>query len=105
MSGTQKSGTGISVGGQIEYRAGSILSKEVSKGRKFSITLFCMAKGTAISSHTSSREGLVYVIEGKGAFRLEGKDIMMRSGVLICMDSNAVHSLRADEDTSFLLML
>ncbi len=89
----------------IEYSENGILSKDIVKNDKLNVTLFCMAKGTKISEHTSTRPGFVYVVEGKGVFNLEGKDIAMLPGVFIHMKENAVHSLKADEDTSFMLSL
>ena len=87
------------------YAAGGITSKVLFKGEKNQTTLFSMAAGTDIDEHTSTKEGYVYVIEGDGTFNLEGKDIAMKPGVLIQMEKNAVHSLKAKENTSFLLFL
>jgi|SRR3989338_2966919 len=88
----------------IEYPKEGVLSKVISK-EKQNVTLFCMAKGTDISEHTSTKQGFVYVIEGRGIFRLEGRDIEMQEGVLIFMKENAKHSLKAEDNTSFLLAL
>lgn len=89
----------------ISYSEGGVLSKVVMKDEKSDVTLFCMAKGTAISEHTSTREGFVFVIEGKGIFNLEGNDIVMMSGIFIPLKKNAVHSLKAEENSAFLLVL
>lgn len=89
----------------IEYSKKGILSKDIIKNDKLNVTLFSMAAGTEISEHTSTKEGFVYVIEGKGIFNLEGEEIEMTAGVLISMKENAVHSLKAIENTSFLLTL
>ncbi|MAE13707.1 cupin [Candidatus Woesearchaeota archaeon] len=89
----------------IEYSQDGILSKEIDKSGKSSVTLFCMGKGTELSEHTSTKEGVVYVVEGKGVFNLEGKDLIMSQGVLISMKCNARHSLKVEENTSFLLIL
>ncbi|MEK6823757.1 MAG: cupin domain-containing protein [Nanoarchaeota archaeon] len=89
----------------IEYPKQGVLSKEILKEGKMDCTLFCMVSGTEISEHTSTKQGIVYVIEGQGIFNLEGKDIEMKKGVLIYMKENAVHSLKANENTSFLLIL
>lgn len=89
----------------IEYPKKGILSKVIIKNDKFDITLFSMAAETEISEHTSTKPGFVYVIEGDGIFNLEGKDIKMSAGVFIQMKENAVHSLKANGDTSFLLVL
>ena len=64
-----------------------------------------MAAGTDIGDHTSTKEGFVYVIEGKGTFVLHGEEIEMLPGVIIFMKENAPHSLKAEENTSFLLSL
>jgi nitric oxide dioxygenase len=89
----------------IEYPNEGILSKEVFKNEKLDATLFCMAKGTEISEHTSTKKAIVYVVEGDGEFILEGKVIKMEEGVIIYLNENAVHSLNAKEDTAFLLIL
>lgn len=89
----------------IEYPQEGILNKEIFKDEKTDISLFCMAKGKEISPHTSTKAGIVYVLEGEGVFNLEGKDIQMQKGVIIHMNENAVHSLKAEQNTSFLLIL
>ncbi len=89
----------------IEYPKQGILSKEIIRNDKIDCTLFCMASGTEISEHTSTKQGFVYVVEGKGIFNLQGKDIEMKEGVFIYMKKNDVHSLEAEENTSFILIL
>ena len=89
----------------IEYAKVGVLSKEIIKDKKINVTLFCMAKNTEISEHTSTKSGTIYIIEGKGIFTLEGKEITMKEGILIHMKENAVHKLKAEENTSFLLSL
>jgi len=89
----------------IEYPKKGILSKDIVKNNKLNIVLFCMAKETEISEHTSTKQGFVYVIEGNGVFNLKGKNITMLPGVFIYMKENAIHSLKANENTSFILAL
>ena len=89
----------------IEYPKEGIFSKVLVKSEKQNVTLFCMAKGTDMGEHTSTKEGIVYVLEGKGIFNLEGENIQMLPGVFIQMKKNAVHSLKAKENTSFVLFL
>ena len=89
----------------IEYPKEGILSKELFAGENFEATLFCLAKGARISEHTSTRQGIIFVIDGEGMFNLGGEDIAMLPNVLITMKSSAVHSLRAQENMSFVLLL
>lgn len=89
----------------ISYSSGGILSKVIIKSEKIDANLFCMAEGTEISEHTSTKQGFVYIIEGEGVFTLEEKEIKMLPGVFIKMGENMVHSLKATQNTSFLLVL
>lgn len=89
----------------IEYSKKGVLSKVIAKSGKLDVTLFCMAEGTEISEHTSTKQGYVYVIEGDGIFNLEGKDIKMAPGIFIYMKENSIHSLKANNNTSFILSL
>lgn len=89
----------------IEYSQGGIVSKEIYKTDKNNVTLMCMSAGSEMSEHTSTREGIIYVLEGDGIFTLEGEAIAMKAGVSILMKENAIHSLRALENTSFILVL
>jgi quercetin dioxygenase-like cupin family protein len=89
----------------ITYSEGGIYSKVILKESNMDVTLFSMGKDTEISEHTAKRSGFVYVIEGEGIFNLEGEDIMMNEGVFIPLLKDQVHSLKAKENTSFLLVL
>lgn len=89
----------------IKYSKKGVLSKVIAKSNKIDVTLFCMAEGTELSEHTSTKQGYVYVIEGDGIFNLEGKDIKMSSGVFIYMKENSIHSLKVSKNTSFILSL
>jgi len=89
----------------IEYPKSGILSKVLIKSPTKDVTLFCMSKGSELSEHTSTKEGFVYVLEGKGTFILKNKKILMKKGVLIHMEKSAKHALKAKNNTTFLLTL
>lgn len=91
-----------------EYPQEGILSKKLEfKNKKagFQATLFYMVAGEKISEHTSTKEGLIYVLDGEGFFNLEGERIKMLPGIFINMKNNAIHSLEVEKNTSFLLIL
>ncbi len=89
----------------IGYSEKGIISKEIFKTDKINVTLFCLAENTSISGHTSTKEGIVFVLEGSGTFNLEGEDIAMAPGVFISMKNNAAHSIKVKENTAFILIL
>ncbi len=89
----------------IEYPKEGIISKKILKEKNIDISLFCMAKNTNISEHTSIKQGIIYVVEGNGVFYLEKRGIRMQPEVIISMKENDIHSLKAKENTSFILIL
>jgi nitric oxide dioxygenase len=89
----------------MEFPKEGVFSTVVAKGESSNHTLMCLAKGTAISEHTSTMEGSVTVMKGKGTFVLKGAKIRMEPGVFIFMPKNAPHSISADENLAFLLSL
>lgn len=99
-----KSGA-IQLSDQIEYPKGGILSKVLLKDENSQYTLFCLAAGTDISEHTSSRNATVQVLAGKGVLTLEGQDIPLVLGTFVVMPANAPHALKATENLAFLLTL
>ena len=90
---------------KIEYAATGILSKVLLKLPYCQYTLFCLASGTDIAEHTSTRNAVVHVIEGQGTLTIEGQDINLKSGVVVYMPANAPHALTADTNLAFLLTL
>lgn len=89
----------------IEYPTSGILSKVILKDRNVQHSLFCLAAGTEIDEHTSTRNALVTVVEGTGNLNLLGKDIVLASGVLVFMPANATHAVQARENLAFILAL
>lgn len=89
----------------MEFPKEGVFSKVLIKTEVSNYTLMCLAKGSDISAHTSTREAAVMVLKGEGIFVLNGKRIKMKPGVFIFMPKNAPHSLSASKDLAILLSL
>ncbi|MBP2030699.1 nitric oxide dioxygenase [Methanohalophilus levihalophilus] len=89
----------------MQFPTEGIFSTVLAKSENYNYTLMCLAAGSDIDEHTSTKNGVVQVLKGKGKFRLFDQDIEMKEGVFIFMPKNAPHSLKADEDLSILLCL
>ncbi len=89
----------------IEYPRSGILSKVLLKDNNSQYSLFCLAAGTEIEEHTSTRNAVITVVEGKGNLTLEGKDIALSPGVFVFMPANAPHAVQARENLAFVLAL
>jgi len=89
----------------MQFSAGGVFSKVLIKSTSYHYTLMCLAAGADIDTHTSTKNGAVQVLKGKGVFVLQGKEIALAPGVFIFMPADAPHSLRAEEDLAILLCL
>ena len=89
----------------MEFPKEGIFSTVLAKSDRYNYTLMCLSKGTDIDTHTSTKDGVVQVLKGKGIFKLFDENIEMKEGVFIFMPKNAPHSLKAIEDTAILLCL
>ncbi|MBR9691597.1 cupin domain-containing protein [Candidatus Woesearchaeota archaeon] len=89
----------------MEFPKEGIFSTVLAKADNYSYTLMCLSAGTEIDEHTSTKDGVVQVLKGKGIFTLFGKDIEMKPGVFIFMPKDAPHLLKAEEDLAILLLL
>lgn len=90
---------------KIEYAETGILSKVLLKTASCQYTLFCLAAGTDLAEHTSTRDAVVQVIEGQGTLILDGQEVLLTPGVFVFMPANAPHALKAELNLAFLLTL
>lgn len=89
----------------MEFPKEGIFSKVLAKSDNYNYTLMCLSKGTDIDEHTSTKNGVVLVLKGKGIFKLFNEEIEMKPNIFIFMPKDAPHSLKAEEDLAILLLL
>jgi len=89
----------------MQFPTEGIFSTVLVKGDNFNYTLMCLAAGSDIDTHTSTKNGVIQVLKGKGEFKLFEEKIRMEPGVFIQMPKDAPHSLKAEDDLAILLCL
>ena len=89
----------------MEFPRDGVFSKVLAKSDDSNHALICLAKGSDISEHTSTRDAAVTVLKGSGEFIMRDRKIVMKPGVFIFMPKNTPHALKADEDLAILLSL
>jgi quercetin dioxygenase-like cupin family protein len=89
----------------LDFPDSGVVNKVIWKDATCQYSLFCLAAGTEISEHTSTRNATVHVIAGSGTLTLEGQPIALEPGVFIFMAANAPHALEATANLAFLLTL
>jgi len=89
----------------VNYQDGSIVSREIIKDEKGTVTLFAFDKGQGLSEHTAPFDALVYNFDGKAEVVIEGKPHLLRAGEIIIMPANKPHALKAIERFKMLLVM
>ena len=89
----------------VDYQDSSIVSKEIIKKDKGTVTLFAFDKGQGLSEHTAPFDALVYIFDGKAEVIISGKPFCITSGEIIIMPANKPHALKAIERFKMLLVM
>jgi len=82
---------------EIAYADGAVISKTLLKKETGNITLFSFDKGQGLSEHTSPFDAVVQVVEGEGAFIIDGEMTTAKEGEMIIMPADIPHDVQAAE--------
>lgn len=89
----------------VEVQKGQVVSKTLVQNKGVGITLFAFSKDEQISSHESTGDALVYVLDGKGKFTIADKDYIVKKGESIVMPANVPHAVYAEDDFKMMLIV
>lgn len=70
-----------------------------------SVTVFSFDKGEEISTHASSGDAMVTVLEGKGKFTISGEEYILEAGQTIIMPKDEPHSVYGEEKFKMILVV
>ncbi|NCC49832.1 MAG: cupin domain-containing protein [Spartobacteria bacterium] len=88
----------------VDYSPGAVVSRTLLKKESGNITLFSFDAGQGLSEHTSPFDAVVEVVEGQGAFVIDGQAHTVKAGEMIIMPANIPHDVQAI-DTPFKMLL
>ena len=88
-------GKALNLKDEIAYADGAVISKTLLKKETGNITLFSFDKGQGLSEHTSPFDAVVQVVEGEGAFIIDGEMKTAKEGEMIIMPANIPHDVQA----------
>lgn len=95
----------LTISEQVQTLEGQIVSKTLVQNPAVSVTIFAFAKGEEISSHDSSGDAMVTVLEGTGRFTINGTEFTVKSGETIIMPAKKPHAVFAVEAFKMLLVV
>jgi unsaturated pyranuronate lyase len=76
-----------------------LLQRQHVVGESVMVARILMKKGSIVPLHSHLNEQISYVLEGALQFRLDGREILVRSGEVLCIPPHMPHEALALEDT------
>lgn len=90
---------------QITCRQSEVVSKTLAQNDAVSVTLFAFDAGEEISTHESTGDAFVTVLEGTGIFTVDGVEHTVSAGQSLLMPAKKPHSVRGDEAFKWMLVV
>jgi quercetin dioxygenase-like cupin family protein len=76
-----------------------LIDRQMVVGEKIMMARVFMKKGAHVPLHHHHNEQLTYILEGTLKFAIDGKEIVVHAGEVLCIPSNMPHEAWALEDT------
>lgn len=76
-----------------------LIDREMVWGEKVMLARVLLKKGGHVPLHQHVNEQVSYVLEGALKFAIDGQEIVLRSGEVLCIPPNMPHEAWALEDT------
>jgi quercetin dioxygenase-like cupin family protein len=75
------------------------IDREMVNGEKLMMARVLMKKGAHVPLHHHHNEQLTYILQGALKFAIDGKEIIVRAGEVLCIPANMPHEAWALEET------
>jgi quercetin dioxygenase-like cupin family protein len=85
---------------QVEHEnLNETIGREMIVGDKIMLARVFLKKGAHVPEHHHHNEQVTYILEGALKFAIDGREIVVRAGEVLCIPSNMPHEAWALEDT------
>ncbi len=89
----------------VEYSAGGVISKQITKSPAGNVTLFSFDAGQGLTEHTSPYDAMVQILDGEADIVLDGQSNLMKAGECMIMPAGIPHALQAVRPFKMLLTM
>ena len=76
-----------------------MIAREMVVGDNLMLARVFLKRGAHVPRHYHHNEQVTYILEGALKFAIDGKEIVVRAGEVLCIPSNMPHEAWALEDT------
>ena len=83
---------------EVEH-LGPLIERQFITGESLMFARILIKKGMVVPEHSHLNEQLTYVVEGALKFWIDGKELIVRAGEMLCIPPHMPHKAEALEDT------
>jgi quercetin dioxygenase-like cupin family protein len=76
-----------------------LIDRQMIWGENLMIARVLLKKGALVPEHSHHNEQLTYIVEGALKFWIDGREIVVRAGEVLCIPPHMPHKAEAVEDT------
>ena len=76
-----------------------LLQRQFVVGQEIMVARVLLKKGCIVPEHSHHNEQLTYILEGALKFWIDGREIVVHAGEILCIPANMPHKAEALEDT------
>jgi quercetin dioxygenase-like cupin family protein len=76
-----------------------LLDRQLITGQELMLARVLLKKGCVVPEHSHHNEQLTYILQGALKFWIDGKEIVVRAGEVLCIPPHMPHKAEALEDT------
>jgi len=76
-----------------------LLQRQFVVGQDIMLARVLLKKGSVVPRHSHVNEQVTYILEGALKFFIDGREIIVRAGEVLCIPPNMPHEAHALEDT------
>src|ERR1035441_4559088 len=76
-----------------------LLQRQMIVGQDIMVARVLLKKGCIVPEHSHHNEQLTYILDGELKFWIDGKQIVVHSGEVLCIPAHMPHKAEALEDT------
>ena len=80
-------------------RLNPLIDREMVVGDKIMLARVLLKKGAHVPLHNHHNEQVTYILEGALKFAIDGKEIVVHAGEVLCIPAHLPHEAWALEDT------
>lgn len=76
-----------------------LLDRQMVVGEQIMVSRVLLKKGCVVPEHSHHNEQVTYILEGALKFHIDGREIVVHAGEVLCIPPHMPHQAEAIEDT------